>query len=178
MLLCTAKKLTDQEINELIKTIHLKKSRDRIAMAFIGIASTIALRYAHSTGLDADDLQSEALLAVVDAISRFHNVNHNNIGGYINRYIHQYCLRYIKKFLRQGVDVTEHLFTNDNIVSTIIAYDLIDQIAKTDIEREIIEYKLQGYSDYDISLDFNCSRQSVWKIRKTLARRLLKCLVL
>lgn len=174
MLFSTAKKLTDKEIDDLIKIIHLKESRDKIVMAFIGIASSIAMKYHRSSNMDKEDLQGEALLGLVDAVNRFQAVKHNNIGGYINRYIHQYCLRYINRFYKKGNNAGELLISNDDDVVT--AYDLANNVINSGLERKIIELRLKDYSDSEIAEQFGVSRQYIWSIRKTIAKRLKKCL--
>jgi len=81
----TARILSDDEISEL----DLSVDKDKLIESFIGIASNIARSYKRLPEIDLDDLQSEAILAVVIAVDKLSKMNHPNPGGYINKYIHR-----------------------------------------------------------------------------------------
>jgi len=169
-------KLSDDDIAELAIKLKVdpdnKIIKDELTMAFVIPASAIASHYHKITGLDQDDLQGEALLGVVDAVNRFHNIKHNNIGGYINRYVHQHCRKFIKRFTQKNVPLIDNMVHKRGIFfDSIILFDILDSIVKTEIERKTIKLRIEGLNDLQIGEIFGGSRQYVWHIRKILFDR-------
>lgn len=168
-------KLTDSEITVL--AIQLKADpnskviKDQLIMAFLVPASAIASKYHGLTGLGADDLQGEALLGVVEAVNRFHKIKHDNIGGYINKYVHQYCRRFIKRFSWKTIPLIDSLCGKNEFFDSIIMFDILDSIVKTEAERQIIELRIEGLNDAQIETVLGLSRHHIWSIRKTLFSR-------
>ena len=49
--------------------------------------------------------------------------------------------------------------------------ELINEITRNDREREIIEYRLEGWTDREIAKFLSCSHTTVYLIRKTISER-------
>jgi len=49
--------------------------------------------------------------------------------------------------------------------------ELINEITRNDQEREIIEYRLQGWTDREIAKFLGCSHTTVYLIRRTISER-------
>ena len=164
-------KLTDNEIQALVieyKTTGSKEIRDKLVMAFVPAASSIAASYRRTTGLNYDDLQGEAILGVVDAVSRMAGLAHNNIGGYVNQYIHQYCKKYIKSFppAIEIPDEPEGREDNETDVK-----EILNSLPQDEKEARVLELKMQGLSDSEVGKVMGYTRQHIWSIRMSLVTR-------
>ena len=167
--------LTGAEINDLDLT--KKEDKDKLILSFVSIASNIASHYSRLPEIDYDDIQAEAILGIVDAIDRVAKgkVEHNNIGGYVNKYIHQYCFKFLKKFSRYRESVViEQLITDSESNSSFdfLAFnDCLDTIVKTSNERRVLELRKEGFNDTEIQGFTGLSRPTIGKIRSTLFNR-------
>ncbi len=165
------KALIDSEIKLLVddyKKTGSRELRDKLILAFVPAASKIAGSYRATTKLDYDDLQAEAILGVVTAISRMASLSHNNIGGYINKYIHQFCMKYIKSFDAPLEQIVER---EDKINSDESVDDLIEVLPETGLEKRVLKLKLSGYSDHEVGKMLGFSRQYIWMVRQSLINR-------
>jgi DNA-directed RNA polymerase specialized sigma24 family protein len=167
--------LTDPEIDVLVvalrKTPDDSKIKDQLILAFVNMASAMAFRYSKLTGMNSDDLQGEAILGVIAAVNRFHAVEHDNIGGYINKYIKRYCTRFIKKNALGQPLAEDQLYSKESIIGDIIVNEIIEKISNSLIERRVINMRCEGYSDTEIGKELGVKRQYVWTIRRNLFNR-------
>lgn len=60
---------------------------------------------------------------------------------------------------------------NNSEIDAFYLGEIINEITQTHEERQIIEYRLQGFTDREIATKLGCSHTKVYLIRKTISER-------
>lgn len=146
------------------------------------LGCAIAGRYVRLGG-NSDEMVSSAMLGITVAVDRVKRglLGHDNITGYIIHYIHQHCAEALR--LDCVIPVPQHNdskivvcpITNDSIEATETRmgelYDILEHITHTEIEKEVIFLRQQGYTDSQVASNMNICKSTVTKTRKRLLER-------
>jgi len=62
-------------------------------------------------------------------------------------------------------------YKNNSEIDEFYIGEMINDITQTNEERQIIEYRLQGFTDREIATKLGCSHTKVYLIRKTISER-------
>src|SRR4030043_991222 len=116
----------------------------------------LAVRIAHFFNCDKDtqeELESVALVALIEAINKIITLQHNNVIGYLLKCIYGSCLTFLKNNKVEKVTCTieEDILADPNNDFEII--DLIDSISVgcNQFEKDVLEKRSQGYTDQEIA---------------------------
>jgi RNA polymerase sigma factor (sigma-70 family) len=169
--------LSSGEIKELV----ISKDHKGLIFAHGRRALHIAGAYI-ATGGDIDEMVSAAMFGLVEAVNKmmlptFDNVNPS---GYIASYVHQHCFGERRKDVTipvpRNVDKI-HTWTlldtedRDADFDIIEFYEIMEIIADSEFEKEVINFRAAGCSDSEIADKFNVSRSTVSRTRKSLYER-------
>lgn len=172
--------------------------RDEAALGYIRLALQIAGRYVCALNRPdkADVLVSAAVFAVVDAVDRVvkGELKHDNLGGFIVEKIHFGISAELenevmfgsaartKRWRRQkGIEnevikqeaLSEDLGTNNSEIEIFEINEALESLGLSDLERQIIELRVQGFRDDYIGEIVGLSQPSVWMIRRDIQTRYL-----
>ncbi|MEE9548718.1 MAG: sigma-70 family RNA polymerase sigma factor [Nitrosomonadaceae bacterium] len=173
-----AKPLNDEEKIHALKT----KNWHLLIESHMRLGCSIAGRYVRLGG-KSDEMVSAAMLGITVAVDRFKRgyVLHNNVTGYIINYIHQHCADALR--MDCVIPVPQH---NDTKIITcpitdkrMLAtgprvpevYEALEHITHTEVEKDIVFLRQQGYIDVEVASILNISRSTVTKTRKRLLER-------
>lgn len=170
--------LSDEEKIHTLKT----ENWDLLTKSHMRLGCAIAGRYVRLGG-NSDEMVSSAMLGIVTAVDRIKKglLKHNNVTGYIIHYIHQHCAEALR--IDCVIPVPQHNdskiivcpITDNNIEATGTRigelYELLEHIAHTETEKDLIFLRQQGYTDTEVANTLNISRSTVTKTRKRLLER-------
>ncbi len=119
-----------------------------------------------------NDLDSVAYLAIVTAVSniRERRVKRDNFTSYIACFIRGHVRHAIKKAKKWGPLEYEPSFC-DRGIDTLDTLDEIYSVCENDTERRIVNLRIKGFTDEEISLALMCHRSRITQIRKKLKVR-------
>ena len=146
------------------------------------LGCAIAGRYVRLGG-DSDEMVSAAMLGITVAVDRIKRslITHNNVTGYIIHYIHQHCAEAL--CLDRVIPIPQHNdtkiivcpITNSVIIATGTRigelYETLEHITHTEVEKNIVFLRQQGYTDVEVANNLGISRSTVTKTRKRLLER-------
>lgn len=172
-----------QPLNDEEKAHALKaKDWDLLTESHMRLGCAIAGRYV-SLGGNSDEMVSAAMLGIVTAVDRAKKglLKHDNVTGYIIHYIHQNCAEALR--LDCVIPIPQHNdskiitcpITDNNIEATETRlgelYEILEHITYTEVEKDVIFLRQQGYTDTEVANNLNISRSTVTKTRKRLLKR-------
>jgi len=189
-------KLERPEAEVLADLRNQKDVRDEAILGYTRLAMQIAGRYiaALKRPDKADILVSAAIFAVVEGVDNIikGQMKHDNLGGYLVERIHFGISAELegeqqfgpsgrtKRDRRQrGVESTpirrenltdEVADTNDEI-GVFEINEALESLNLSDLERQIIELRVQGFRDDYIGRVVGLSQASIWMIRRDLQVR-------
>ena len=148
------------------------------------LGCSIAGRYVRLGG-KSDEMVSAAMLGIVTAVDRVKKgfLKHNNVTGYIIHYIHQHCIEALRLDcvipIPQHNDtkiivcpITDDILSRDGFQQQIGEfYEVLEYITHTEIEKDIVFLRQQGFTDFEVACNLNISRSTVTKTRKRLLER-------
>ncbi len=173
-----AQPLSNEEKITALKT----RNWDLLIESHMRLGCAIAGQYVRLGG-NSDEMVSGAMLGIVTAVDRFKggSITHDNITGYIIHYIHQICSESLR--LDCVIPVPQHNdtkiiicpITDNNIEATATTigefYETLEYITHTEIEKDVVFLRQQGYTDSEVANTLNISRPTVTKTRKRLLER-------
>jgi len=166
--------LTNDDLIIMLNTLRQhdsKKVKDRIIQNFMGIGCSIALSYHASTKVEADELKSVALLAIVKSVNRLHSLKHDNVHGYITSYIHNDLRRFLEKQNKVKLQQVDSFDKADKNRSLSELRDALDFIIHNDREHEIVNLRLKGKTRKDIAEIMGLNVKTVTTSLKKLYER-------
>jgi len=128
-------------------------------------ARSLARRWGH---YDSDDIVAEALLAYVKATKKLEQeIEIQNQDAYIQSWITGAC----KSAMFRKRHKTEPL--TEDIASYVMDYtkEFVEALKLTDVENQILNYRLQGYVDKEIGTELGMSQAGVHKARRRIMRK-------
>lgn len=173
----------EQPLRDKDKIRALKAENwDLLTKSHMRLGCSIAGRYVRLGG-DSDEMVSSAMLGIAVAVDRIKKglVEHNNVTGYIIHYIHQHCAESLR--LDCVIPIPQHNdtkiivcpITDNNIEATGTRigelYEILEHITHTEIEKNVVFLRQQGYTDTEVANNLNISRSTVTKTRKRLLER-------
>jgi hypothetical protein len=141
----------------------------------------IAGQYIKAGG-EIDEMVGAAMLGICIAVDKMKNENFRNInpGAYITAFIHQHCHEALRIDTTISVPRwTKRIHTCVLIDSLdgaddfdIIEFDeILEKIAESEFEQEVINYRTTGYRDDEIAVFLGVSRSTISRTRSTLYER-------
>jgi DNA-directed RNA polymerase specialized sigma24 family protein len=126
-------------------------------------ASALARRRGH---YDTDDIVAEAFLAYAQATAKLQTLQVTNPDAYIQSWVTGACKHAMAKKQPPTLPLTEDAATYvlDN------TKELVEALKLTPIEYQVLNYRLQGYTDEEIGakLSPNMTKQGVHKARSRI----------
>lgn len=161
--------LTDKEIQELLPKLIAgdKEAKERIITGYMRLAASIANKY----GDDHEMMYSAAWCGVCTVIDRVIKKGFKepfNLTGLVIYYIHRFCKEELPK--NKNYEIFDVPGKNDDLPELL---DLIDSLIKDDIERKIINLRIEGLVDTEIAKMLNLPFSTVNRKRKALEQRFL-----
>jgi len=170
--------------------------RDEVALGYTRLGMQIAGRYVCALNRPdkADALVSAACLAIIEGVDKIikGEMSHDNLGGYLVERIHfgiSAELENEKMFgpasrtrrsrRQRGVDseiiqqeaLSDELATTNSEIGIFEINEALESLGLSDLERQIIELRVQGFRDDYIGQVVGLSQPSVWMIRRDLQTR-------
>ena len=173
-------------------------------MTHLVLALNIVGRYITALGSSSqsDELVSSAVDGLCCAVQKIakREMNHNNLTGYVTEYMHRYISESIehspmvrvpartKRDRRQkGLEssqpatrqlteaVIEKQFDKKLKQTTDLELkEIVDRLVQSDLERSIIELRVEGRSDLEVANQLGMSNTTVYMIRRELQNRFLE----
>lgn len=161
---------------------------DLLIKGHINLAANIVGRYIATYNEDGDALFSAALVGVCDAVDKIRKgvMTHNNVTGYITDTIHGFIsdeldkLRFIRipRRTRHDHDYKIPDFVRHNLVECCVfdsneleVEEIKEKLIESDRDREILDYRLSGYSDPEIADLIGVSTKTVFVYRREMQKR-------
>lgn len=170
--------------------------RDEATKGFMRLAMQIAGRYVCVLNRPdkVENLVSAACFAIVEAVDKIvkGEMTHDNLGGYVVEKIHfgiSHELENERMFgpagqtrrarRKKGIEseniqqeaLTDELATTNSEIGIFEINEALESLGLTDLERQIIELRVQGFRDDYIGQVVGLSQPSVWMIRRDLQTR-------
>lgn len=169
---------------------------DEATLGYMRLGMEIAGRYASVLNRPdkIENLVSAACCSIVETVDKIvkGKMPHDNLGGYIVENIHFDISRELeseqmfgpagqtKRARRQkGIEsehiqqeaLTDELATMNSEIGIFEINEALESLGLTDLERQIIELRVQGFRDDYIGRVVGLSQPSVWMIRRDLKTR-------
>lgn len=174
-------------LKEQINEHQEQEIKDILINEFMNMARKIGLKYIRRLGVVwrskySDDIISEAYLGLLRGIqSAKDKLRDCNIIGYLIANIHGQVSNYLRKeFKTKDPSFLEKVSTPNLVIDhrlEVTEYqELVDKLIKSDLESQIIKYKLEGYTDEEIGEKVNLSHQRINIVKLRIGKRLLRIL--
>lgn len=154
---------------------------EELILKYMPLAKNIAMKYAAHNSSKRDDIISIAYLSLVRCVRNRHTMYNDNLGAKINRTVRLAILRFLVEdktvfvpaCMKKDITVVP---LNDWPVEAppIISVDLKEQlenIIQTEVDRQIINLRMQGYRDKEIGEILSYSPQRINQFRTLLYKR-------
>ena len=184
------KRLTDEEVTQLILEIKSGEDATLLIENYRGYVLSIAYSWA-SKQHSPDDLFSAGFYGLWRAIENIHNFSGGDFLAFIRPHIKgeiqneitdslfgptSACNRKrkqcnLKQIHPKRVPLTRDIVCSNPEIDRLYMGELIDEITKTNREKQIIEHRLQGMTDCEIATKLGCSHTTVFLTRKTISER-------
>ncbi|KKN01676.1 hypothetical protein LCGC14_1125410 [marine sediment metagenome] len=173
-----AQPLDDEEKINVLKT----ENWNLLTESHMRLGCSIAGRYVRLGG-NSDEMVSAAMLGIAVAVDRIKKgiITHVNVTGYIIHYIHQQCIETLRLDCvipvpqNNDTKIIRCPFTDSNsgLTTTNIGelYDTIEYITHTELEKDIVFLRQQGYTDIEVADNLGIGRSTVIRTRKRLLER-------
>jgi len=169
------------ELLERIKEDKGKKEAiNEIVNGHIRLALSISSRYITYFNCShlSQDLDSAAMEGLVVAANRLDTIGHDNVTGFIVVYVHNFVSTYLRKSsivpVPRGYDpvIVKSIGENDaSHMDSFLLQDLLENLTKNEIECEIVNLKIQRYTDLEVAGILKIPATKVFRIRKKLKER-------
>jgi len=149
------------------------------------LARCVASKYFEMNPTKKDDIISIAYLTLIRCVKERATMYNDNLGARINRKVRFAVLRFLIE--DQAVFVPACTKKSINVISLsngeeeiqiasreTISIDLkerLEKVAHTDLDRKIIDLRIQGYRDHEIAEQTGYTRQRISQFRKIMCRR-------
>jgi RNA polymerase sigma factor (sigma-70 family) len=169
-------------------------TRDQLVAGYTKLALYLARKEARKFKNLREDLESEATLALLNAVAHIHQIKHSNYIGYISRYIRGALYVYINRQVKvmyiprdamlkmrkhelkkfqigidsKGIDIKDV----ENEIDVFDIFDTINRATKDLVEHKIIMFYLMNYTDLEISKEIDLSEDKVNKIKNNVLKKI------
>ena len=170
--------------------------RDEATLGYMRLGMEIAGRYVCMLNRPdkVENLVSAACLAIVEGVDKIikGEMTHDNLGGYLVERIHFGISRELENERmfgpagqtrrarrKKGIEseniqqeaLTDELATTNSEIGIFEINEALDSLNLSDLERQIIELRVQGFRDDYIGQVVGLSQPSVWMIRRDIKTR-------
>ncbi len=190
-----AQPLGEEEKIQALKT----ENWNLLIESHMRLGCSIAGRYVRLGG-NSEEMVSAAMLGITVAVDRIKKgiITHVNVTGYIIHYIHQHCAEALRsdcvipvpqnndtKIVVSPLDrdpdhnrypgiiicpITDNSVKVDSTRMGEL-YETIEYITHTELERDIVFLRQQGYTDVEVADNLGIGRSTVTKTRKRLLEK-------
>jgi DNA-directed RNA polymerase specialized sigma subunit len=187
-----SKKMEPRELENLVKRLRDGDTdptiKERIIAHHMGLALTIGNRVAKKYGRDPNDIQAEAMYALVAAVGRASTALYdNNITPYLRKTLLEQCKKYVKKDRIFGVSESDLTDTSiaipirEELRNEHLARNFLNMVELEDelnalldpLERLIIEKRMECFTDEEIGAEIYRSREYINRLRTKAVSKLL-----
>ena len=191
----TPERVSEEQLAVLVPRLRAgdTSAHEEIILGHVHLAISIAGRYARSSPHNVDDLISESIYGIIYAVkTAAEKLVDDSITPWIISCCHRFIIRYLsrdsvvripyqtlwaryKRGLRTNVattrSITDHDIASRSREPSLEIRELIDFSAETEVDRQIVFLRAQGYKDKEIGERIGISAASVTRMRANIRAR-------